>query len=94
MPKIKSQPPRVEDYPPLMKWLLKHNGHCATQDRSGNDTIERWIVGRGVAVIVVRPDGHGWSIYTEPATNVVAEALADAEQRLGLAAVRPSVSLP
>lgn len=81
---LKKQSPRIEDYPPLMEWLVKHNGFCATQDRSGSDTIERWIVGRGVVVIVVRPDGHGWSIYTESSTNVVEEALADAEQRLGI----------
>lgn len=84
MPKSKQRAPQIEDYPPLMEWLMKHHGYCTSQDRSGKDTIERWIVGRGVAVVVVRPDGHGWSVYTESATNVISEALADAEQRLGI----------
>ncbi len=87
-----SEFPGIHEYPPLVEWLNKVNGHCLWQrmpPTEGAATVEAWAVNGHVVIIVVYADKHGWSIYTEPQTNSIAETLADVELRCG---IKPSVS--
>lgn len=95
-PKDNSDKPYVSNYPPLQKWLDKHNAHCMWQvpsnpkprdadyDWTPGSYIEGWRIKHRLIVIVVHSNKMGWDVFTSPDTPLVDETLKDAELRLGL----------
>lgn len=90
--------PWVDNYPPLRDWLNKHEARCMWQiplNERPSDAEHDWapqayvecylISGRRLVIVVVHANKGGWDIYTDANTNKIAETLADAEQRLGIA---------
>jgi hypothetical protein len=81
--------PHVDNYP-LKEWLDKHGGRCNWSlplggAKNPSAYVESWILRpAGEVIVVVHAKGHGWNIYTAENSNGIAEALADAERRLGL----------
>lgn len=80
--------PRNERVAPLWAWLMKHDATCSWQTavmglhgdpKRRMATIECWRV--GAAVVLIKVDPHGWSIYSELNATDIGATLADAEHR-------------
>jgi hypothetical protein len=73
----------VANYPPLAEWLVKVEGRCLWQQRSGTSMIEGWAIGGAVAIVEVYANGNGWNIYTACQSKRIDMTLIDAELRTG-----------
>lgn len=92
MPKRDSKDePYVENYAPLKAWLNHHNAVCVWQIPYGGTKakpmsyLECYRVGRGLVIVQIFENLHGWEIYTTSCDNDVAASLRDATVRCKLA---------
>jgi hypothetical protein len=81
--------PYVENYPDLLDWLEKHSARCAWQhfdERHQRHSVEGWLVGPALVIVVVHADRHGWELFTASPNAAIGPtfAFADAESRLGV----------
>lgn len=82
-----SRKPYISNYPVLDEWLRKHGAFCQWQlydHRHERQSVEGWMFGSTLAIIVVHADGHGWDIFTPCSNTEVVATFDDAEKRLGL----------
>ncbi len=80
--------PYMENYTVLRDWLEKHNASCAWQhydERNEAQSVEGWLIGPSMVIIVVHADRGGWNLFTAGPNSAIGPTFADAEARLGVA---------
>jgi predicted trehalose synthase len=78
--------PESDRCKPLNEWLTKHDAARLWQHKTPTMTVEAWQIGVLVAIIqrYGKNGEDGWGLFTQEPSNNVAEALVDAEERLGI----------
>lgn len=86
--KSNASKPWVSNYPPLKEWLDKIEARCVDQIPVNGPIeptayLEKWGTPNGrMFIIEVRANRMGWNIFTDCASNTIAETLADADRRI------------
>ncbi len=80
--------PIVSNYPPLDEWLAKHSARRAWKLPAGpvsapSMSVEGWLIGGQLFVIIVHANRGGWDLFTSCPENSAQISLADADKRLG-----------